>query len=304
MELITLRYFVMVAQELHFRRAAQKLNITQGPLSSAMKKLEDELGTKLFERTSRSVRLTPAGEFFLPEAEAVLNRADLATQRLQEMLANSVGKLTIGYNEPALNSFLPQVLAKFRKAQRDLPLELREMETAEQLMCLRKGKLDIGLMRPAENDLHGLEYQLIYSENYRLMMPANHPLAHKDAVSSADLANKDIILFARAVNPKVYDRLVASLTFDAANPPHFREDARNKNSMLLMVKAGFGAALLPESCCVQRNLDLVAKPLLIDLPPVNIMAVWDPGNVTPTLKKFIAALPCPQKNPYPAKILP
>ena len=261
-----------------------------------MKKLEDELGTKLFERTSRSVRLTPAGEFFRQEAEAVLNRAEQATQRLREMLTNTVGKLTIGYNEPALNSFLPQVLAKFRQDQPDLLLELHEMETADQLAYLRRGKLDIGLMRPTENDLYGLESRLIYSENYRLMMLANHPLAHKDAVCSADLVNEEIILFARAVNPTVYDRLVAALTFDAANPPHFREDARNKNSMLLMVKAGFGAALLPESCCVQRNLDLVAKPLLIELPPVNIMAVWDPGNLTPMLKKFISALPWPQKE--------
>ena len=296
MELITLRYFVMVAQELHFRRAAQKLNITQGPLSTAMKKLEDELETKLFERTSRSVRLTPAGEFFRQEAEAVLNRAEQATQRLREMLTNTVGKLTIGYNEPALNSFLPQVLAKFRQDQPDLQLELHEMETAEQLAYLRRGKLDIGLMRPTENDLYGLESRLIYSENYRLMMLANHPLAHKEAICSADLVNEEIILFARTVNPTVYDRLVAALTFDAANPPHFREDARNKNSMLLMVKAGFGAALLPESCCVQRNLDLVAKPLLIELPPVNIMAVWDPCNLTPMLKKFISALPWPQKE--------
>ena len=293
MLLTHLRYFCMVANELHFRRAAAKLHITQAPLSTAIKHLEEELGTQLFERTSRSVRLTPAGEFFLTEAEAVLNRAALAKRHLEEMLTNTVGKLTVGYNEPALNSFLPQVLTDFRRQHPQLPLELREMETADQLQHIRSGKLDIGLLRPAASDLDHLESRLIYRESYRLVMPPDHELAKKDAISSSDLAGQEIILFDRAVNPAIYHQLVSALTANLSNPPRFREDAHNKNSMLLMTKAGFGVALMPESCCKQCHLDLLAKPLLIKLPPVDIMAVWAPGNITSVLKKFIAALPSP-----------
>ncbi len=291
MELTTLRYFVTVARELHFRHAAEKLHMTQAPLSAAIRKLEEELEVRLFDRTSRSVKLTEAGTFFLPEAEAVLLRAELAQKRLAEKVSQHLAQLTLGYNETALNEFLPRILARCRRKLPALRLELRELETGEQLEWLHQGKLDIGLMRPFGFDLHGLESRLVSRESYCLVMPEDHPLGRFPALDTADLAGREIILFAREVNPAIYDELTARLTADAARPPIFRQNARNKHSVLAMVKAGFGAALLPESCCRLPLPGIAVRQLNIDLPPVDILAVWDPERQTAALDKFIALLP-------------
>ena len=291
MELTTLRYFVTVARELHFHRAAAKLNMTQAPLSAAIRKLEEELETRLFDRTSRSVKLTESGLFFLSEAEAVLQRAELARKRLENRKSGQTGKLAIGYNETALNTFLPQILAGCRNRQPHLQLELRELETAEQIRGLREDILDIGFMRPFGFDLSGLQSRRIFRENYRLVMQNSHPLAQENRITAEQLSGRSIILFARDVNPAIYDRITMILGSGSTPPPHFRQDARNKSSMLAMVKAGFGAALLPESSCRGPLPGLTVKEPQISLPTVDIMAVWNPNRLSGGLKRFLELLP-------------
>ena len=290
MELTALRYFVTLAHELHFHRAAERLHITQSPLSLAIRKLEDELETRLFERTSRQVKLTAEGSFFLPEAEAVLQRAALAEKRLTEMKNSKGITFAIGYNEPSLNSFLPGLLARCRNRHRQLKLELRELETTEQLRYLREGVLDIGFMRPAGFELAGLEHRSIFQEKYHLAMTADHPLAQQEKVTAADLSGREIILFLREINPFIFDQITAALTIPGTPPPNFRQDARNKSSMLAMVKAGFGAALLPGSCCPANDPLITVKTLSAPLPPVDIMAVWRQDNDSTALQNFIALL--------------
>ena len=291
MELTPLRYFVAVAKELHFRRAAAKLNITQAPLSAAIKKLEDELDLQLFERTSRSVKLTAAGSLFLIEAEAVLKRADTAISRMADLRAGGCGQLAIAYNETAFNTFFPQLLSTLRNDFSNIQFELREQETVEQLKNLRDGSIDIGFMRPYGFDLSGLEKRLIRQENYTLVMPETHPLAKSGSISAADLAGQSIILFARDVNPMIYDKMTAMLSTADLPPPHFRQDARNKSSMLALAAAGFGAALLPESSARDLHSGLCSRPLNIPLPPVEIMAVWNPERITGVLCKLLDRLP-------------
>ena len=291
MELTTLRYFVTVAHELNFHRAAEKLHMTQSPLSLAIRKLEDELGLRLFDRTSRSVRLTPAGEAFRREAEAVLNRAELAARRMAELAGVRNGRLAIGYNEPALNTLLPPLLAKYRKRHAAMRLELREAETAEQLALIRRGRLDLGFTRPFGFDLTGLASRTVLREDYKLVMPEHHVLAKLPAVSPGDLAGQEIILFAREVNPAIYDRLAGALSAGCNPPPEFRQDARNKNSMLALVKAGFGAAVVPESCCGGTLPGLATRKLAVALPTVEIVAVWDPARLTGALESLIRLLP-------------
>ena len=291
MELTTLRYFVTVAKELHFRRAAAKLNITQAPLSSAIKKLEEELELQLFERTSRSVKLTAAGVLFLSEAEAILKRTATALNRMADLRAGDCGQVAIGYNETAFNTFLPQLLTALRTGFNNIQFELRELETAEQLNFLRDGTIDIGFMRPYGFDLTGLEHRLIWQESYVLVMPVDHPLAEKNSISVSDLAGESIILFARDVNPMIYDRITISLSTGELPPPHFRQDARNKSSMLALAAAGFGAALLPESSIRELHSNLCSRPLSIPLPPVEIMAVWNPERITAMLQKILNCLP-------------
>ena len=293
MELTTLKYFVTVAKELHFRRAAARLNITQAPLSAAIKKLEDELEVQLFERTSRTVKLTPAGTLFLTEAEAILQRTAAALNRMADLRSGNGVQLSIGYNETALNTFLPELLALLRKKFSRIQFALRELETAEQLKLLRDGTLDIGFMRPFGFDLAGLDSRLIRQESYVLVMPENHPLARCETIAATDLAGENIILFARDVNPMIYDRITLILSAPHLPPPHFRQDARNKSSMLALAAAGFGAALLPESSSKDLHSDLVSRPLSIPLPSVEIMAVWNPERTSLMLEKVLDFLPHP-----------
>ncbi|MBE6356971.1 MAG: LysR family transcriptional regulator [Lentisphaerae bacterium] len=291
MELTALRYFAAVAKELHFRKAAAKLHITQAPLSAAIRKLEDELSCKLFERTSRMVKLTAAGEFFLAEAEAVLNRADQAQKQLADFLAGEKEQLLIGCNEPAIHSFLPEVLSRVRNQEPEIRMQLRELETAEQCVMLKNGSLDIGFLRPSSMDISGLTTRLIYRDRYILVLPRDHKLARCGRISREDLAGEDVILFARDVNPAIYDQLVYSLTVHGLPSPRFRQDARNKSSMLAMVQAGFGIALMPESCCKGPLENIVRKELSPPLPPVDIIAAWRSDNDSRAVKKFIRFLP-------------
>ena len=293
MELTTLKYFVTVAKELHFRRAAARLNITQAPLSAAIKKLEDELEVQLFERTSRTVKLTPAGTLFLSEAEAILQRTAAALNRMAELRSGSSGQLAIAYNETAFNTFLPQLLVMLRTRFSQIQFELREQETAEQLKNLRGGTIDIGFMRPYGFDLSGLEYRRIWQESYSLVMPQDHPLAARKTITASDLAGESIILFARDVNPMIYDRITVLLSTENLPAPHFRQDARNKSSMLALAAAGFGAALLPESSTRELHSGLCRRQLEIPLPQVEIMAVWDPKRITGVLQKVLDHLPLP-----------
>lgn len=288
MELITLRYFVTVAEELHFRRAAEKLNMTQGPLSTAIKKLEDELEISLFERSSRMVKLTEAGEFFLHEAKAVLQRAELAEKNLQMRFSNSHVRWAIGYNEPALNTVLPSLLSFCNQNLPDIELELRELESSEQIKALQEGTLDMGFMRPYGFELGDLKSQTVHREKYMLVMPSNHPLASAKIITAKMLAKQDIVLFARDVNPALFDLLTEKMTYSQAEPPNFKQSARTKSSMLAMVRAGFGAALLPESSIKKEMSDLALAEPAFELPSIDITAVWNPANSSPVLQKIMA----------------
>lgn len=294
MELTPLRYFVTVARELHFRRAAAKLNLTQAPLSAAVKKLEDELGCKLFKRTSRVVELTEAGKMFLTEAEGILNRAEQAQKRLSEFLTGKAEQLSIGYNEPAIHSFLPRILSLVRMQEPALRLQLRELETAEQYDLLKKGTIDIGFLRPFNTKIDGLTTRLIFREKYVLVVLKDHELSRKKHLTIRDLAGKDIILFARDVNPEIYDQLIIALTVEGMKPPRFRQDARNKSSMLAMVQAGFGSALVPESCCKGATENVIIREIESELPSVEIAAVWAQENTSEALRRFIRFLPEPE----------
>ena len=248
-------------------------------------------------RSSRSVKLTAAGELFLKEAEAVLDRAALARRRLNDLVSGQENRLSIGYNELSLNTFLPSLLAKCRTRQNKLQLSLFELEAAEQIRGLREENLDIGFMRPFGFDLTGLQTKLVIREKYKLVMPETHPLTRESRITAELLSGHGIILFARDVNPAIFDRLTASLSTAYAPPPEFRQDARNKSSMLAMVKAGFGAALLPESICRGLGPELTVRELDIPLPSVDILAVWNPSHQTRVLQHFLTLLP---PEPVPA----
>ena len=287
MELTTLHYFVTLAKELHFRKAAEKLNMTQAPLSIAIRKLEDELGCTLFERSSRFVRLTPAGEFFLREAQWVLLRAQKARESLEQFLSGSALRLTVGYNELALNTVLPGFLACCNQELPPGSLDLRELETAEQIKALEEGTLDVGFMRPYGFELGPLRSRVVHREKYVLAIPSGHKLAGRKQITQEMLSRQDVILFTRDVNPVLFDLLCAGMTSPRAERPNIKQSARTKRSMLAMVRAGLGVALLPESCLRSAEPSFAVACAAFELPTVEIMAVWNPEKVPSRLEKIL-----------------
>lgn len=289
MELTSLKYFVTVAEELHFGRAARRLNVSQPPLSRQVMKLEDELGVKLFHRSSRVVELTEAGNIFLEEARAVLRRAELMTDRMGRLCNGQSGILSIGFNEPVLNTILPKTVKAFRERYRDVELRLFEMDTAEQLAALRNGEIDLALLRPLGGDLAGFSVRLLYREKYLLVLPQNHPLLKFATVPLPELKNHELIMFARRSNPAVHMNILESL-HNAGIEPLIRQEAGNKATILALVQAGLGVGIVPESTRATAPPGAEFRPLGPGLPPVEIMAAWQENNSSPILENFLKLL--------------
>lgn len=289
MELTHLRYFVAVAEELHFGKAARRLRISQPPLSQQIKKLEDELNLKLFNRSSRVVALTEAGRLMLDEARAVLSRVDLLEERMALIGGGKGGLLSIGFNEPALNTVLPRAVDRFRRKYPKVGLQLHEMESTRQLRALRGREIHLGLMRPYGFDLSGLRSRRLYSEDYVLALPKKHRLSRKKRVALNDLAGEDIILFARRTNP-VLHRTILDILRGHGLRAAIRQEAGNKGTILALAGAGLGVGIVPESSAAAAPAGVLFRPLAPGLPPVEIVAVWREDDERPALRHFLDLL--------------
>ena len=197
MELRTLRYFVVLAEELHFGRAAQRLAITQPPLSLAIRGLEDELGVILLARTRRRVALTHAGSTFLEQARGILARTAEAVQLAQAADRGDVGRLTIGFMSASIFTLLPAVLREFAARHPGVRLDLRELTLPQQIAALRSGNLDAGFVRPPVTDAD-LTATPLLEEPLRVALPAGHRLTASKRVRAAELAGEPFVTFQRA----------------------------------------------------------------------------------------------------------
>lgn len=285
MELTHLKYFMAVAEELHFGRAAKRLNVSQPPLSQQIMKLEDELGVKLFRRSSRVVELTEVGKFFMEEVKAILNRVALMEERMARISSGQSGTLAVGFNEPVLNTVLPKAVDKFRRRYPEVELQLFEMKTPAQLTALHNREIQLALLRPYGFDLTGLQSLLLYQEHYLLALPEGHKLLAYDEIALSMLEKEEIIMFARRTSPVLFDDIVRVLNF-----PAIRQEAANKATILALVKAGLGVGIVPESSKLTSPPGVEFRPLGAGLPPIDIMAVWNEENSSAPLLNFIRQL--------------
>ncbi len=282
MELRHLRYFVAVAEELHFGRAAARLHMAQPPLSQQIRALEEEIGARLFARSSRSVRLTPAGAAFLPEARGVLERVEAAARLARRVERGEAGELMVGYMNPVMDACLCRALVVFRRERPDVDLRLRELSTPAQLDELRAGRLDIAFIRFVRNvrDLRGLSTRLVAREPYVLALPEGHPLAAREVAPLAEAARLPLILFPRANLPALYDDIVMALRRAAGSEGpdgpelHIAQEVTGKHAALALVAAGLGASLVPASAADWTRRGVVLRPLSPGLPAVEMAAAW------------------------------
>jgi DNA-binding transcriptional LysR family regulator len=291
MELRHLRYFIAVAEELHFGRAAQVLGISQPPLSQQIQALEQEVGARLFERTNRRVELSEAGRLFLHEARQVLAQVDKAADVARRAQLGELGELKIGFTSSApFNSSIPQAIFAFRQAFPAVHLNLQEMSSTEVAESLVDESIQVGLMRPLPlpDSLSVIE---LMREPLVAVLNAGHPLVEgsERGLHLAQLAQEPFVFFPRTYGSGLYAQLL-NLARDAGFSPHFAQEAGEAMTIIGLVAAGLGVSVLPAS--YQRiRIDGVVYRTLLDQEAVT--AVWlvqRKGAQTPMAKAFVELL--------------
>ena len=284
MELRKLRYFVVLAEELHFGRAARRLHITQPPLSMAIQSLEEELGVKLFTRAPRRVAVTHAGAAFLEQARTLLARAQDAIELARAADRGEVGRLTIGFMSATIYTLLPPLLRDFAARFPAVKLELRELAMPQQLVQLRSGEIDVGFVRPPVEDAE-LEAETVLREPLVVALPRGHPLAKLRRIPARRLGAESFVLFQRQPG-LVLHHLVVRFCVQNGFTPRVAQEATQSHAVVGLVSAGIGVALVPESVQKTRMRGVEYRPLLEKSPPVETALAWRRADASPALAAF------------------
>jgi len=284
-----LRYFLAVADELHFGRAAARLHIAQPALSRAIRRLELVLDAHLFERDSRHVTLTPAGDAFVPDARAAVERLahGIAAAR---RAAGGTRTLSVGFPSSLANGLIPALVAELLDTDPPNTLELRELTISEQLTALRAGDLDVGFVYPSQHvpfELDGLVLEELRTERLFVALAQDHSLAADPEVPLARLAEEPWIVLAASATP-YGDRELLALTLPAGFQPRVVQEATTVRACLALAAAGLGVTLVPESA-VDLHRDDLAFVALDGPPDVVLAAVWSDGRERLTLEAVLNA---------------
>lgn len=287
-ELSQLRCFVAVAEELHFGRAAARLNMTQPPLSRQVQLLEHALEVALLERTSRSVRLTPAGRAFLPEARRILDLAEGAGLAAKRVARGDEGAIALGCTAAASYMLLPRLVSYVTATLPGIDLVLKEMVTSEQMDALANGGIDLGLVRrPFDRRL--VANVCILREPLLLAVPREHALARATDPVIADLAGERLVMWS-PVEARYFFDLVTGLCAAAGVAPAHVQYIAQTHTMLALVSAGLGVALVPESARAMHFDGVVLRPLATRGAVAELHLVWRRDSTNPAVPAFRDAL--------------
>jgi DNA-binding transcriptional LysR family regulator len=293
-DLRRLRYFVAVAEELHFGRAARRLNVSQPPLSVQIRTLEREVGTALLIRTQRRVELTEAGRVLLDEARRLLDQAEAAVTHARRAAEGAVGRLTIGFVSTVDYSILPPLVRRFRQKHPGIALKLLELTGDRQQALLQSGELDLGLsILPSL--AAGLTMRPVFREPVIAAVPASHRLAGRRRTALRSLAHEPFIQFPRELAPGLYDLAIAACQ-KAGFTPHLAQEAIQMQTILGLVAAGLGVALVPH--CMSKLQRSDVRYLALDARgfEVETVALWHSENRAPALAALIGELPAARQG--------
>jgi DNA-binding transcriptional LysR family regulator len=259
-----LRYFIAVAEELSFTRAAQRLHLSQPPLSQQIQALEQDLGIRLLDRDKRNVTLTPPGQLFLEHARQILAMAEETRTRVTEAAAGFSGHLNLAYTvSVSFHPALPQILLRLGQNAPNIRVWLSEMYTEPQFAAIRAGQVDVGFVRDEpthEDDARALRLDIIDREPLLLALPAGHRLAGRESLELGEIAGEPFVIQPRELAATLYDRLVR-LAAKAGFHPVIKQQAQQLNGLIALVAAGIGMALVPASMQVVRLAGVSYVPL-------------------------------------------
>ncbi|MFL1461757.1 LysR substrate-binding domain-containing protein [Roseococcus sp. DSY-14] len=287
MDIRHLRYFLAVAEELSFTRAAARLHIAQSPLSQQIKALEADLGVPLFHRTKRHVELTEAGRVLIGEARAILKRMDEARRAARRAHEGLTGRLVIGFTSSASYDVLPDLLAAYRAAHPDVDIVLREgVLSPDQLRAIEEGEQDVGLLRPPVRN-PGIALLVVRRERLVAALPQGHKLARAARLPVGRLAGEGFIMYPRAVGAALNDPVVA-LCHAAGFTPSVAQEVGELQTIMRLVAAGMGVALLPASAGLLRIEGVALRPLREASPVLELALAWRRDSTSPLVRAFVA----------------
>lgn len=285
MDLRQLKYFVTVAEELSFVRAAQRLHMSQPPLSQQIKALEEELGVELLSRTRREVKLTEAGRVFLAEGRELLEKAQAVAHRTRQAAGGEQAILRVGMATSALFHVLPRLLDRIRARLPGVSMSITDMNSDEQVRSLSVDRIDLGFIH-ARPDIRGLARCNVVVDTFVVALPANHVLAARADLALRDLQGEPVVAFSRDHAPALFDALIASCQQEGFSP-RIAHVARHPASVLQMVQLGLGVSIVPRTYSVHAPPHVVFRELPNMAGRLKIDALWREGNPAPGLRRVI-----------------
>lgn len=285
--LARLSCFIAVAEELHFGRAAERLHMTQPPLSRQIQQLETELGVQLIDRTTRSVTLTPAGIAFLPDARRILQLAESAALTVKRVPAGDLGTVVVGFTAASAHAVLPRLLERSRAKLPDVKLELREMVSAVQLEGLMTGEIDLGMARPPLKR-PGIVSRPLLHEQLVAALPVEHPLVTQARqLTLNDLDGQDVVMYS-PIQARYFNELLISAFTIAGATPRYVQFVTQVHTMLVLVRSGIGIALVPASAATLHPEGVVFRSIgAFRERPVELDAVWRGDSTNPALLRLL-----------------
>ncbi|CAI8767989.1 LysR family transcriptional regulator [Pseudomonas sp. IT-P176] len=288
-----LQQFIAVAEELHFNRAAVRLHMAQPPLSQAIRRLESEIGFPLFERTNRSVLLTPAGTAFLQTARCILQSLDEGVTHTRRVAEGLEGHLTMTFINIVSYAPLLRALRGFRLASPGVAFTMKEATTHEQVEALESGAADIGFMRTPGTTTPHLRFETILREPICVALPAGHRLEDHASIELALLKDEAFVASPRPLGQGFHDQLIG-LCQAAGFLPNIVQQARQLQTLIALVASGFGIALVPASLAIGMHEDIVFRPIIVDAPEellhLDLLMAWNANQDSPIRDRLIEAV--------------
>jgi DNA-binding transcriptional LysR family regulator len=287
MNLRPLHYFVVLADELHFRRAAERLHITQAPLSLAIKALETELGTTLFIRTQRRVSLTETGVLLRANARAILDRVEQTRAMIRDLETGTTGQLRIGVTPAtSLLPFFPRLISNFRGAHPKVRIEMKEMPSKEQIQCLRGRTIDVGFIRnaPRKGDADICFVNLL-SDPFVVAMARTHSLSKRSSLKLADLRNEIFISYPKQSGIAIYEQVTA-LFAARGFAPNVVQEVQETTTLIGLAATGFGIAVVPSGLTSIRVPNIVYRRLSDPDASSEIHLAYREGESSATISAF------------------
>lgn len=285
MELRHLIYFQAVAEELNYRKAAERLFISQPGLSRQIKQLEELLGVQLLERDKKHVELTTAGAFLKGEVDFVINHLESTKNQLKLIESGKVGELRIGFLGSASNQILPDLLSRLNAAEPLITTSLEELSNSVQVEMIQKDKLDLGFVRLASVP-EDLEIKSVFRDTFSLVVPENHPIRNEDFGSVSQFSEESFILFSSDYSNYYYEQIMG-ICRDAGFSPKIRHKSVHALTIFRLVENGLGVAIVPSS--LKEGYELNVRFMQIPGIPqfTELSLIWKPENRNPALSKVL-----------------